>query len=198
MEEPDIEDPRAETASALPKTVGAIVIYYAMLEHWIDGIVFCLYDYVDGAKGLEKHHPYNAKAEIDFMRVAFERLPALAAYKEEALKLLDMIEPLADFRHNVVHGHVRRLNWASGTLEFSRKFKGPRGVPVRRTLSCNVHDLFEQGRKIKALIEPFMHLTHRLVREFDPSHPKQEVSGSLGWTLPTLLPAIKKIHNKPS
>lgn len=131
------------------------------------------------------------------MRTAFGQLPALVAYKDEALKLLDMIEPLADFRHNVVHGHVRKINWGSGTLEFSRKFKGPRGVPVRRTLTCDVHDLFEQGRKIKALIEPFMNLTHRLVKEFDPSYPKQEASGSLGWTLPALLPVIKKISDEP-
>ena len=182
-------------AGTLAKLVGAAVIYYAMLEHWIDGMVFCIYDCVDGAKKIRKQHPYNAKDEIDFLRKSFETLPLLAQYKDEGLALLLQIERVADLRHNIVHGHIRKMQWSSGLIEFSRKFKGDDGQPVRRTLTIQAEELFERGRDVLALVQPTMNLTHRLVAKFDPTYKFDKAKGTLGWSLADVVPIVERISD---
>jgi hypothetical protein len=192
---PTEDDPRAPMAGTLAKMVGAMVMHYALLEHWIDGMVFCLFDCVEGAKEIRKHHPFNARDELDFLRESFVGLELLLPYKSEAIALLDKIDPLADFRHNVVHGHLRQIEWESGVLEFSRVVKGNARKPVRRSLTTSAENLFLKGREILALVTPAMNLTHRLVAEFDPSYKREKFAGSLGWSLASVLPVIKKVGN---
>lgn len=183
----------ANKAGALTKMVGAIVIYYATVEHWLDGIVFVIHDHVPGAQVIEKRHPYNGQAEFDFLKACFQQLHDLAEFKAEGLALIDKVFPLSDFRHNVVHGWIRNIDWANEVFEFSRKFKGPGGVPVRRTLTCSAVDLFEKGREIKDLIEPLNAFTQRLLHRFDPTYNRKEAAGHLGWTLPGVFPVVKKV-----
>ncbi len=189
------DDPRIPMAGTLAKLVGAMVIYYAMLEHWIDGMVFCIHDCVDGARNVRKQHPYNAKDEIDFLRRSFETLPQLAQYKNEGLALLSQIEKAADLRHNIVHGHIRKMQWNSGTMEFSRKFKGDKGQPVRRTLTIQAEELFARGREVLALVQPTMDLTHRLIAKFDPAYKLEAAKGILGWSLSDVVPVVMKIND---
>ena len=42
-----------EMAGALAKMVGAIILYYALLEHWIDGMVATIYFRVDLKREIE-------------------------------------------------------------------------------------------------------------------------------------------------
>ncbi len=187
------DDPRTDVANKLTKTVGALVIYYAMLEHWIDGMVFCTFDHVEGAKLLRRQHPFNGKDEIDFLKESFDDLAALVSFRAEGLDLIAKIEPLADFRHDIVHGHVRKINYETAEMEFSRVVKGDDKKPLRRSLTIGAENLFLKGREILALIDPAMRLTHRLVAAFDPNYKREHASGSLGWTLASVLPIIKKI-----
>jgi len=189
------EASKEDMAGTLAKMVGAMVIYYAMLEHWIDGAVFCIFDRVEGAKAIRKQHPFNARDELDFLRESFTKLDQLAPFKDEALALLDKLDPLSDFRHDIVHGHIRRFDFSIGQLEFSRVVRGDQRQPVRRSLTITAENLFLKGREILALVEPFMGLTHRLVAKFDPEYKAEQPAGSLGWSLASVLPVIKKVSD---
>lgn len=183
----------AEKAGALAKMVGALVIYYALVEHWIDGIVLCVHSRVPGANELRKRHPFNAKAEREFLQESFSTLPDLVRFKDEALDLLSKLDPLAEFRHDVVHGHIRHFNVEEEWMEFSRVIEGDGREPVRRTLTVTAESLYNRGAEIGALITPFREFTQRLLIAFDPTYPREESRGSLGWTLASVLPVVKKV-----
>jgi len=156
----------AEKSGALTKMVGAIVVYYAILEHWIDGMVATLHFRVPDANKLRKKYPINAKDEVSFLRECFEGVPALAKYKSQGLRFLDKLEPLSNFRHNIVHGHIREIDWAAETMEFSRITKGEDKKPVRRTMTIVGSELFHQGEDIRALIPQAQLITQLLIAEF--------------------------------
>jgi hypothetical protein len=169
----------SDKAGALIKFVGAIVIYYALLEHWIDGMVATIYLRVDLAKEVRKHYPFNARDEVDFLRESFERLDALEPFKEDAVVFLDKLEPLAELRHNVVHGHIRPIDWETETFEFSRIVRGDGKKPFRRTMTILGSELYHQGEDIRALITPARQLTHRLVAAFGSEDELDKLAGSL-------------------
>lgn len=165
------EDPSKETmAGILAKLVGAVVIYHAMVEHWVDGIVFCVHDRVEGAKKIRKVHPYNARDEMQFLTECLIMLPPLEPFKDKGLALLTSWEESSEFRHNVAHGHIGKIDWDKGVIEFSRKFKGENHEPVRRSLTIRAEDLYKEGAKIKELILPFNDFTQDLLKAFDPTY----------------------------
>jgi hypothetical protein len=169
----------AEKGGALTRMVGAIVIYYAILEHWIDGMVATLHFRVPDANRLRKQYPFNAKDEVSFLRESFEGVPALAKYKNQGLHFLDKLEPLSDFRHNIIHGNIREIDWAAETMEFSRIIRGDDKNPVRRTMTIVGSELFHQGEDIRALIPQARLLTHLLIAEFGAEDEIQKLAGPL-------------------
>jgi len=62
---------------------------------------------------------------------------------------------------------IHHPDFKAGILEFSRVVQGDDRQLVRR-FAVTEEDLVRQGEEIKALIGPFMNLTHRLAEEFDP------------------------------
>jgi hypothetical protein len=48
-------------ASFLPRAVGAMIMHYAILEHWFDGMVSTIRESVEGGMSIRRHHPFNAK-----------------------------------------------------------------------------------------------------------------------------------------
>ena len=93
----------------------------------------------------------------------------LHLYKVEAIGLLDKLEPVVQLRQNIAHGLIRNLDFNAGILEFRCVVQGDERQRVRR-FAVTADELSRQGDQIKALIRPFMNLTHRLVEEFDPDH----------------------------
>ena len=53
-----------KTADILPNAVGAMVIHFALLEHWIDGMIATIFYHVEGARSIRTRYPFNAKDEI--------------------------------------------------------------------------------------------------------------------------------------
>jgi hypothetical protein len=158
-----------EVAGALATMLGVLVISSAMLDHWIDGLVSCVFDRVDGAKQICQQRPFNTKDETEFLRQSFGKLAPLHPYKDEAIELLGKLEPVIQFRHNIVNGHIHKPDFKAGILEFSRVVREDARQWVRR-FAVTEEDLVRQGDEIKGLIRPLMNLTHRLVEEFDPDH----------------------------
>ncbi len=165
-------------ASILPKLVGAMVLHYAKLEHWLDGMVKTIYDTVSGAQLICKGYPFNAVAERKFLRECFEQLPQLQGFKEEAMKLLDDLELPSERRHDIVHGHLSEVNLETGDLEFTRVFPGVDKKPLRRTISVSAVDLLGLSRQINDLRTKAEDLTQRLIATFAPEYLSEKPPGS--------------------
>ena len=74
--------PEPEVGRKLIMNIGALIFYYAKLEHWIDGAVATIYLRIPEAKELSKHHPTNAADEICFLRRSLSTIEALADFRE--------------------------------------------------------------------------------------------------------------------
>ena len=184
MSDHEAYDSNAETAGALVKMVGAVVVFYALIEHWMDGIVLCVHSRVPGAKDIRKRHPFNAKAEQEFLRECFEGIPDLARFKAEGIGLLDKLAPLAELRHDIVHGHIYRHDFKEEWMDFSRVIEGDNREPIRRTLRVTAVSLYNLSAEIRALIVPFREFTQRLLIAFDPAYPVYKPSCSLAGLSP--------------
>jgi hypothetical protein len=166
---PETGHSKLEVAGALATMIGVVVISGAMLDHWVDEMVSCVFDRVDGAKQICQQRPFNTKDEAEFLRQSFSKLAPLHLYKVEAIGLLDKLEPVVQLRQNIAHGLIRNPDFNAGILEFRCVVQGDERQRVRR-FAVTADELSRQGDQIKALIRPFMNLSHRLVEEFDPDH----------------------------
>jgi hypothetical protein len=176
-----MEEAPSETtamAGALAKMVGAIVLYYALLEHWIDGMVATVYFRVDLQREIRKHYPFHAAAELQYLRDSFEKLAALKPFKAEGISFLDQLKPVAEFRHHIVHGGLKPPDWAAETFEFSRVVPSAEKKPARRTITVAGSELYHQGEDIRRLIAPARSLTHRLVEAFGTDYDFKKLAGS--------------------
>jgi hypothetical protein len=176
MEEAPVEV--TEMAGALAKMVGAIILYYALLEHWIDGMVATIYMRVDLKREIRKHYPFNAAAESQYLRDSFEKLSVLKPFKADGIAFLDRLKPIAEFRHHIVHGGLKPPDWATETFEFSRVVPNAEKKPARQTITVVASELYHQGEDIRRLIEPARSLTHRLVEAFGTDHDFKKLAGS--------------------
>ena len=163
---PETERPELEVAGGLATMMGVVMISSAMLDHWVDGIVSCVFDRVDGAKQIRPQRPSTRKDEAEFLRHSFDKLAPLRPYRDEAIELLGKLKPVAQFRHIIANGRLRNPDFRVGVLEFSRAAQGD----DRKRFTVTEEDLARHGEEIKALIGPFMKLTHRLAEEFDPDY----------------------------
>ena len=191
----DPPDPASDAAMAggLAKMIGALVIYYAMIEHWIDGMVFCIHSLAPGAKEIEKRHPFHAAKEKEFLAECLTTLPELSRFKDEGIALLGKLGPLSEYRNHIIHGHVRNFNFDEGWMEFSRVVPDDKKQPVRESLKTTAEGLYNKGIEMKVLIPEFREFMQRLLIAFDPTYAREQPTGSLGWTLTSLLPIVKKI-----
>lgn len=171
MLEPVIPDAKAGHLAML---VGAIVLYYAMIEHWIDGLVFCVRERADGAIGLRKQHPYTGKGELEHLRKCFEQLPTLSEFKADALALLAKIDKASEFRAHVVHGALDPVDWDTGEMRFTRTVKGENGQPHTRVLTIAAPELLAESKMIMGLIEPTKDLLYRLMAKLAPEYLREK------------------------
>jgi hypothetical protein len=80
---PETGHSKLEVAGALATMIGVVVISGGMLDHWVDEMVSCVFDRVDGAKQICQQRPFNTKDEAEFLRQSFGKLAPLHPYKRK-------------------------------------------------------------------------------------------------------------------
>lgn len=159
----------------LAKEVGRLVIAYAFLEHWLDGMVKIAFDHVEGGKALAKKHPVQARNEADFLRKCLTDLALLEAFRDEGISILDRAKDLAEFRADIVHGHLRKIN-DDDSMEFSRVTQDDQKAIVRKTLTVYIGQIASQTAKIHTLCGIAEKFTHRLIERFGTEEDRQHLT----------------------
>ena len=93
------------------------------------------------------------------------------------MRLLGELEQAALFRHHIIHGALNPLDMDAGVFEFSRKIRGPGGIPQKQILTITAQELFTKGRELKTLLLIVNDFASRLIEKFDPENsPKGAAS----------------------
>lgn len=105
--------------SSLCTAIGFVVVNWALAEQSLDFTVDTIYNKCAG-NTFEKQLPRSFQRKVEFLRKAFRTSVALQVYAEEGNKLLDRMEPLAQQRHDLVHGVVVSIDSVNGKFPIDK------------------------------------------------------------------------------
>jgi hypothetical protein len=112
-------NPPQEVLEALYPAVGAVVIYWSLLEQAMEHWVAMIYRHPGGDKGW-KQVPYLLRPKIEYLRTKFGDMPDLASCSKDGLTLLEKIEKIAQIRDIMVHGAISSYHPETEMLKFVR------------------------------------------------------------------------------
>lgn len=110
-----------DDTKALFSAVGFIVVQWGQAEQCLELISHTLFQEFGGKRLASEHKlPKMLGRKVAFVRKCFNKIPAVAEFKTEALEMLDLFNELADDRHNVIHGAITSMSEVDGAFEFLR------------------------------------------------------------------------------
>ncbi len=103
--------------------IGFIEVNWAMfemqLDRWVQIVFVTLHD-----RSISNEAPTSYSRKSDYLRRAFNRLPALSQYKQDAIEILAKGDRLADTRHKMTHAVVTHMKPRNGKYELvNRKLR---------------------------------------------------------------------------
>jgi len=104
---------------SLCAAIGFVVVNWALAEQSLDFTVETIYSKCAG-NTIEKQLPRSFKRKVKFLRKAFLTSVALQVYAEEGTKLLDRMVPLAQQRHDLVHGVIVSIESVNGRFPIDK------------------------------------------------------------------------------
>ena len=104
---------------SLCAAIGFVVVNWALAEQSLDFTVETIYNKCPG-NTIEKQLPHSFQRKVKFLRKAFRTSVALQVYAEDGNKLLDRMVPLAQQRHDFVHGVVVSIESVNGRFPIDK------------------------------------------------------------------------------
>jgi len=134
----------------LCRAIGNVVIQWGFVDHNLYlclGIIYGKYggkDKTDNDK-IEKF----LKRQLPFLRICFNNLDSLTAFKKEGLLLLDRIANLSDERDKIIHSTYAGYN--EGFFSFNKfTFNRPQNIHIKN-LNRTINYFFKVGKRIEVL-----------------------------------------------
>jgi hypothetical protein len=112
-------DEQFDDFNSLCTVIGFVVVNWALAEQSLDFTVETIYSKCAG-NTLEKQLPRSFQRKVKFLRKAFRTSAALQVYAKDGNKLLDRMEPIAQQRHDLVHGVVVSIESVNGRFPIDK------------------------------------------------------------------------------
>lgn len=107
-----------EVMPALFSCVGMIVVNWTFIENALDGWAsVAFHDYP--ALRVEADLPRQFSRKVRFLRKSFRKIPGLAPFKDEAIRLLDRAKELQPIRDHMAHSTLSDYDPENGKFTFS-------------------------------------------------------------------------------
>jgi len=104
---------------SLCAAIGFVVVNWALAEQSLDFMVETIYNKCAG-NTIEEQLPHSFQRKVKFLRKAFRTRVALQIYAEDGNKLLNCMVPLAQQRHDLVHGVVVSIESVNGRFPIDK------------------------------------------------------------------------------
>jgi hypothetical protein len=148
--------------------VGRLTVAWALLESPIDAMVHIIHQRV-GGHDIEREPPWGISKKLKFLRRCFRRIERLRPKTDEAIKLLLAIGPVADIRHDIIHGTVGPIpSKPQQQVRFSILTRGD-AKPKVRVLVTTTEAIHAQGESLIAMSNDAATIAEWLIKEFVPS-----------------------------
>jgi hypothetical protein len=100
------------------RAVGHFTVNWSSLEMALDSCNLIFYRSCSGRERIDEHLPRSLKPKLRFFRDCLNKLPVLADYKIDGIKLADRISAMKRDRHDSVHSFI--LDWNPETKAIAR------------------------------------------------------------------------------
>jgi len=98
--------------------VGFVVVHWALLEQSLDTCITILYHYCDGKTLVTSELPFNLTKKRKFLKLAFNNIPKLEAFKDDGLLMVKKVGEMSGKRDDLVHSAITKLEPVNGVFHF--------------------------------------------------------------------------------
>jgi hypothetical protein len=172
-------DPPAEVINRVYPAIGAVVVFWAMLEQSLEHWVAMIYRHPGGNTGYKKV-PFLFSPKVEFLREKFSNLVVLKPLAAEAFDIIEVVDRLAGVRDIMVHGGITAYQPDTELLKFIR---------IRIDKTDNMHTLESNYASIREILETSaiilkywtrsLHFSKRLLKCLGGEDGQNESSGRL-------------------
>jgi hypothetical protein len=158
--------------SVLYKSIGELVVRWAMLEQSLDMCVAVVFRQC-GGRSLSKEIPRSLSVKCAFLKRAFKKLPPLVPKQYEALDILRRVDLLKGYRHDLIHAAISGTEFVGGKFAFT-KLDYEADIHVVREVSFDLKTFPTQSESVLRLAIDVGNLSEWLVETH--VRPKQAQS----------------------
>jgi hypothetical protein len=145
--------------------IGFIEVNWALMEaqldHWTQLSFVQL-----GGRDIENEMPKSFSRKSTFLRKSFERIPALSAFKDRGIDVLDRADTLSVTRNDLTHAVITSLESVDGKFEMMNRKLNKDGTHTTKNVQFDVRGFPELSLKLVLLGRDAIHLSHDLANEF--------------------------------
>ncbi len=165
-EESPEEESRYQEFLQLLQVIGFVVINWSQIERQLDNWVMVAFNYCGGkALAKKKKIPKMFTAKHEFLGRCFEKLPRLAPFKDEGLRLLAETLELSLLRNNFIHGTLNDVIATEEVFHFQRLVHGDEAHHVE-SFSYALADWPALEKTVQALLHDSGVLSEKLTEVF--------------------------------
>ena len=148
------------------KSVGMLVINWAMVEQTIEMIVAVIYRSADGHSQEEKLPKFFSR-KAKFVRRCLSRISALHDFQLTGRKLMEEATRLSKIRHDVIHGALSGFDEETGVVSFIR-VDIDKNEDIHQEVRCehSIEEILNAGVDCISLTAKLHDYVNRLIAEF--------------------------------
>jgi hypothetical protein len=153
--------------------IGYVEVTWAMMENNLDYWIQIIYKKLNGSS-LNSRVPTAFGQKVKFLRKAFTGIGQLAAFRDEALDILERASKLSQMRNDLTHSVITSMKSVGGIYHMSNfRLDGNADHNIRH-LEFNVRNFPEISLELTRLGSLSLRVSDRLMSEFyesDESSP---------------------------
>jgi len=150
---------------AFCSAIGFIEVNWAMMEQQLDGWVQLVFVTLENGKR-KKHLPRGFGKKSEYLREAFNSIPELRPFSEDAISVLDRADGHADMRHDMTHAVITHMIPKNGKYELVNKKVQRDGSHVSKDVVFDVRGFPMLSEDLVDLAKDAIHLSARLQERF--------------------------------
>jgi hypothetical protein len=145
--------------------IGWVEVNWALMEQNFDRWIQVIFRKLNGAS-IESEPPKAFKKKAAFLRKAFNTIPRLSTYKDEALVILSRATKLSTTRNDLTHAVITSMKPVNGKYELENFKLHMDATHTIKDVIFDVRDFPALSLELARLGSDSLHISARLLDEF--------------------------------
>lgn len=172
---PETIDITPELMQPLTTAIGSVVLAWGSAESALNINVALIFQMAGGKHHAEQEEiPVALKRKLIFLRRCFQKIEALAPFREDGLKLFDRMGRLAKSRNELIHAFLSEVDGGRGLFTFTSLGSVKETPLIKGQVRVTIPEIMQLGLEIMQHGAAIADFTQRLSKTFIPEQPRQK------------------------